>query len=502
MNPQNKTKTARLVLCIELLKTFSEVELNRFFDFLDSTYHNTNKKLCLLFKLLRRYVLNTEIFSEDIQLKIYQDVFVKAKKQKALNLDQKKDLNKLMNNLLTMAEEFITVEQLKRHGDIKYELLFPELINRKQTFLYNRRLKAAEKELDKEEKKGVYYHTKQYKIQVYKSQAFFIDNKLHKEDNYDDLQYYADVKYLLEKLQYHLAKITMLNVHPGKNLDLSSYEACEALFKLPQYKKNPLIQLYLLNIELVLKDDNKTYHLLSGALQKYQTIIPASFLKPFYTNVNNYCARQLSKGNLYFYNNLWQNYKVMHQNNLLVINNSLDIAILKNIITVACRLKEYSWAIKILDENINYVNKNIRESVYNYNKGVIEFAQKNYDEAQYYFVKVRKIDEFHSIDLKVTLLKCFYEIDQHYETSTQQMIDSLRLFFSTTKKLNKKRKTSYKNFVTIFYKLYKFKQIRSKRERRASIEKELPALIDTITNKKLIEQKKWLLEKIEDLKNI
>lgn len=85
----NKLSKNRIVLCIELLKTFSEEELNRFDEFVNSSFFNTNKKLSLLYKKIRRYTLNIDHLTDEVRLKIYQDVYDKAQKQKQLTATQK-----------------------------------------------------------------------------------------------------------------------------------------------------------------------------------------------------------------------------------------------------------------------------------------------------------------------------------------------------------------------------------------------------------------------------
>jgi len=405
----NKTPNTRLVLCVELLKSFTKSELNRFNMFISSPYFSTNNMLVLLLKTLRTYALDEPKFTETIQLKVYQKVYKAGKNQLSIDSLQKKNLNKLLNKLLVLVEEFLIVEELKNNPESKHELLFPALIKRKQMVLYNRRLKGIQKEIANEKKQGVDYHTRQYNLQQHKAQLLYDEDRVVKEDNYDELQYHLDVKYLLEKLRYHLAKITLLKVVKGKNFDLSPFKAIQNLLNLPNYQKNPLIELYLLNIYLVEKYDDKTYQALFSQLKKHLDTIPAEVLKPFYTNLTNYCTVQILRGRSEFGKNLFQIYQDMHAGNLLAREDSISIGLLKNTITAGCQVKAYTWANEILDHYVPYVKSNIRKSVLNYNKGVIMFNQQKYDKALNYLKEVSKIDDTHDIGLRVVILQCFYE---------------------------------------------------------------------------------------------
>lgn len=498
-NDQNKTKTIRQVLVIDLLKTFTEEELNYFDEYINCTYFNSNKNLCKLLQQLRRYALCTETFSEAIQLKVYQQVSGKASQQFSLNLAQKKILNKLLNSLLVLAEDFLVTKCLKTKKDKKYELLFPELIERKQMVLYKRRLNAFEKKLNNEIKQGVEYHNRCYNVQQEKAKLSFINNVLAKEDNYDELQYHADVKYLLQKLQYHLAKITIQRRYVYKIFNHKPFAALQTLLKLPEYESNPLIQLYVLNIQLVEKEEKATFLSLSKLLKEKQAVIPIDFLKPFYTNLTNYCTYQLAKGDFTYYQYLFNIYNDMDEGELLVVDKLIELALLKNMITTACRVNNFDWATEKLIIYINYVSRTIRQSVFEYNQGVIAFNQQKYDLALTHFKKVRKIDDTHDLSLRIVQLQSFYETDTIYETSTQQLLDSLKAFIQQNKKLAKRQKTAYFNFIRIFFKLYKFKDIPDKRGRKIAMEKQLPKLKANLLKFDFIILKQWLLNKIEVL---
>jgi len=497
----NKTPNLRIVLCVELLKSFTKDELKHLSTFIDSPYFNTNKKLCLLLKTLRKYALDVPKFTEGIQLKVYQQVYGAAKNQSSINAAQKKNLNKLLNKLLALVEEFLIAEELKNNADTKHELLFPALTKRKQMVLYNRRLKGIQKELDNEKEKGVIYHTRQYHLQQHKEKLLYDEDKLAKEDNYDELQYHLDVKYLLEKLQYHLAKITLQKVFTGKKFDLAPFKAIQALLELSNYKRNPLIELYQLNINLVEKDDDTTYYALFTKLKKHLDTIPASFLKPFYTNLMNYCTVQILKGRSEFYQNLYQIYQDMHVGDLLVREDSISIGLLKNAITVGCEVKAYTWVNDILAHYIQFVKSNIRKSVLNYNKGIIMFNQQKYDQALNYLKEVSKIDDIHDIGVRVIILKCFYETDSFYEQSTQQSIDSIRAYFINKKKLNEETKISFINFINVLNALYKLKDHRDSQERSKKIKSTLPKLKINMMDEKAMRERQWLLTKISELES-
>jgi len=256
-----------------------------------------------------------------------------------------------------------------------------------------------------------------------------------------------------------------------------------------------------LNIKLLEKEDEDTFIILSKAIANHEHIVPFNLLKTFYTNLTNYCVKQIINGKLSYYKDLFNIYRNMDRSNLLVMDDVINVRLLKNIITNACRVKEYIWAKKMLKKYKNNIQEKIRESVFNYNLGTIAFNQQQYKEALGYFNQVKKIDETHEIGIKITTLKCFYETDLQYEISTQQAIDSRMIYFRKNKKLPVNIRVSYRNFIGIFNKLYKLKNISNQREKCLKLKEMIPKLRDELKQKTPIQRKQWLQDKITALKN-
>jgi len=191
----------------------------------------------------------------------------------------------------------------------------------------------------------------------------------------------------------------------------------------------------------------------------------------------------------------------MHNANLLVKGDSIDVGLLKNIITIACKVNAFNWAVEKLTFYIDYVPKAIRKDVFHYNLGIIAFNQNKYEEVLEHFMLVRKIDDTHDLNLRLVRIQSFYETDNHYENYTQQMTHSLKVYVNDNKKLSNRQKSAYHNFIIIFNKLYKFKDIPNKRTRSIKIQAALPKIKEAVLNFDLIRDKKWLLGKIEALEN-
>jgi len=497
---QNKSQNHRVSIPFQLLKTFTEKELINFEKLLNSGYLSERESLNKLLSILKKRVLHHPSFTSGLQYVVYKELYSKEKIEAKLQPAQSKKLNRFMNELLTAAEKFLMFERIKQTEEHNPLLLFPELINRNQLLLYRKRIKATEKKLSNVKKQGLEYHNQCFYIQKEKARLNFLSNTLAKEDNYDELEYHQDVIYLLLKLRYQLAKATLKRRYAHKNYNDKSFIALKYLINLPKYQQNPLIKLSYLNVKLLESDNESIFKELLNIIKEKQNFIPANFLKPFYTNLTNYCVKQEAKGKLEFTKYTFKIYNSMHEGNLLT-DNTISIGLLKNIITIACRVSEFDWAIDKLAYYISYVPKAIRDDVFKYNSGIIMLNQGNYREALNLFAKVKKINDTYDLGLRVAQLQCFYEAGNCYEIGTTQITESLRVYINTNKKLVTRQKTAYLNFITTFNKIYKFKGILDRNSSEISIKKALPKLKDTLSHYELIREKRWLLQKIEALIN-
>jgi len=477
-----------------LLKSFTKKELEGLQYFTENPYFNTDKDLSALIKPLKKYALSKERFTTDIQLKVYQAVFKDGSgKQKELSKKQKDYLTNKLNALLRLAEQFLMVDAMKDKEQYKFELLYPKLIDKRQTLLFNRHFKRDSKKLDAEKKRGVDYHNMQFKLQSAKLDFYFKEGLITKEDNYEELQYYLDVNYLAEKLKYHLAQVNLRKNFANKEYDFSSFEMIQPLLSYPKYASIPVVKIYLLVIDLVVKQDDYTFHTLLEILIDENATFPKNCLKPFYTILSNYCILQIGSGKLEFHQYLWNVYQQMHVQDLLQKDGFIDLQLLKNVITSSCSVQKLNWALEVIEHYKPYIPQAVRNSAYYYNLGIISFNQCLFDKAHSYFIRVQKIDDAHDIDTRMLLLKCIYEKEQDYSDATIQSFNSAKIFFKRKTSLTESNRKAYINFVTILIEIYKYK-LQENNKRLIDIEKKLNYM-------RHIYYKVWLLCKLEELKD-
>lgn len=432
MPSKMKTKhKKRPFLCIELLNSFSEKEIADLIHFVSCPCFNKDECIGKLLKSLKRYALSEDEFGAETQCIVYEKTFTyKPVPKEVLSKNQRSLLNIKMNTLMHLAEQFLATQAIKENESYKCELLYDTLLKRKQYWLLNRHLKKHKKELGQKKEKDLAYYAHQSKVEQVVFDYLNHSGQLIQEDNLPDLIGSLDIHYLLNKLDLQLTALSMRHIPGKKQYDLSSMAAMTELLDLPQYAEHPLIIIYRANVALMETESDEPYFNLLNLLVQYESLIPISILKGFYTTAVNYCANQIRLTKSDYIRNMFDLYKVMDAKNLLIDNGFISRSNLKNIITAACRVEEFAWAEEAIERYRPYLRRAIRASVCHFNLGVIAFHQKDYDAAHNKFIQVDRIDTIYDINTRILILKCLYESENDYSEPTMQAFRSAHKFFN------------------------------------------------------------------------
>jgi len=316
---ENKKIKSRPFLCLELLNTFSEKEIQSLSHFIACEHFNTDRYVVRLLETLEKYVLKKKVFDNDVQCNVYEKIFTHLPSpQGELNQSQSSLLNQKMNVLMRLAERFLSIEALEENAACKNELLYPVLLKRKQFLTFNRRINQEKKAIKNEAIKGSEYYARCYQMEWGILDYLNYSDKLHKEDNLSNTICNLDMYYLINRLSLHLTAWSLKKVSDKKEYDFSAMEAAEQLLCLPGYANQPMIMLYLANIELMKTQSVATYQNLLNLLEKHTTVIHPSKLKDFYVTIISFCIAKINEGALEYERNMFEIFQVMHEKNLLL----------------------------------------------------------------------------------------------------------------------------------------------------------------------------------------
>jgi len=479
-------------LLIELLNSFTKQELSNFIEFSDCRYHNTDQHATILLKFLRDKVIFKSEFDEILQCKAFKKVFPKKPKpSQKLTKTQKSFLLAKLNVLIRLAENFLCYNDLTNNAAIKNELLLKQLLEKNQIALFKRTITKEKKIAEENTSKTMGDYNHYYNLEIYFLEYLHREGRLTKEDNLNELNKNLDINYILNKLNIHITSLSLLNFSM-KNYNFNIYEDIKILLNKSMYTNEPLINAVTLSSNLLETNDNLYYIKLIELLDAKSKSFSIDDLKSFYTIANNFCSKKIKEGYKIYYQNVFDLYQKMDENDLIIVNNYIPMGVLKNITTTACKVEKFEWAIQMIEKYKSFINKEFRFSVYHFNSGVVSFYQNNYKTALNHFIKVNNFNLGYDIDCRMMILKCHYELDTEYDERTMRVFVIAERFIKANKKLISKDKKAYKNFIRILLNVYRVKHKAS----RMTIE----SLLSKIEKAEFISDKKWLLEKIEGLK--
>jgi len=491
-NLENKNRKKRPFLLIELLNSFSAKELEGFRHFVSCKYFNSDKYTVALIEILLKNVVGKKEFNVAEQRIAYQHTFPgKPSPKEELNQKEKSLLIVKMNVLTRLAELFLCHEGLLKNKACKTELLYKELLDRNQFWLFNRQVKKDKKVIENQEVKGLEHYAHELKVEFgilnYTDRA----GLLGKQDNLKELNTSLDIHYLLNKLGLHITALLQNFFYVGKSPDLESINHLSNLLKQPVYADHPLIKIYQMTIKLLNTNDENTYTELLNLLDKYTSLISMEDLYDFYVLVLNFCTLQIRRGNLEYYQNCLELYQIMDSKNIFVRGDTISPQRLRNIIVLGCYLKDFDWASEILLKYRQKVKKTYQKSVYHFNLGLINFYKEKYKEAVKNFIRVDNFDLSYDTDCRIMLLQCHYELDEEYDERTMQIFRMAEKYIQKKQTLTLNMKKRYLNFIRPLMSLYRFRHGIGKMT--------LERIKEKLEKQDINKDKRWLLGKIEAL---
>jgi len=211
--------------------------------------------------------------------------------------------------------------------------------------------------------------------------------------------------------------------------------------------------------------------------------------KLIYSHMIGLCIALIVRKNLTKYNiTLFDLYNKAIENGYMhELNGYIEQRTYKNIIRCALNNEEFDWVLLNLKNAKKYIISYEFEDSLNYNKAVYFYYLKKYDNALKYFSLVPYDNLYYSLDLRVFMLRIYYETE---ETELLFfLIDSFRAFLKRNNNYSKTIIQSVRHFINGVKRLASIHQ-RDK--------KKLIALREKFEKLNPVVEKKWFLEQIND----
>lgn len=474
---------------ITVLKSYSKDEIKEFEKFLDSPFFGCGKFVLKFFKvLIKHYPVFRE---EDIKKeKIFGIVYKDKKYNDAL-------ARRIISDLIRFSEEYMTYKNFKRNDIFRSSCSLNELRIRNLGNLFRLRSEALLKKIESSEIVDPYLILESYfiNIELGEYRRFIRDEKMHesfKMANEDFIVFFLKVFNSNLHRSYsfpnEIKSTDVLSNSFEKRFDYDGFMNDIDGYKI---KYSPYLKMirYCHNINIDFEDRdscgklNDLINNNSGYFTNFELFEIYISLVTFYNYQNEKYSNMYLNEIFVIYN------KILRQKLFQVTSNPLQLSFCRRYIGL-CLLKCDTESIKKFREDY-YTDfpELYRQDLSDYCDSFYFFDKKSFESSLTAAAKVNIDKELFKKDIKVLKIKNYYELD--YFDSVYSEIDNLKHFLSDSETIIPDNLKKSRNFIKYISSVMRYK------EKRSGVD--LFVLKKEIEKEKLVIEKKWLLEKIDEL---
>lgn len=465
---------------ISILKTFSAREVTDFERLVNSPFFNVNADVSALFGLLKKQF--PDLDEKKLEKKtIFKNLF----SGKRYN-EQK--LRYVMTDLTRLLEEYLIQMQFSENEMLKKHLLLQSLNERDLDKYFLQQIADAYSIQNKTPFRHSVYYERQAMLE--EDSYSFTSRKENRsiDSSLQSLVDNIDIHYITKKLKYSCEIINRMNVVKVE-YNISFLDNTLEFLKQNSFSHVPAIMVYFQVLLTLRESENeKHYSKLKTLLAQHIDKFPNAELRDIYGFVQNYCIRQINLGNNNYLRELFENYKILLNKEIIIENGSLAQFDFKNIVTIALRLDEFKWTENFIQKYSPLLSADFRKNAINYNLARLHYSKKQYRDALRLLLAVEFTDVYYHLDSKSLLLRIYYELEDWEPLLS--LFNTFKIYLKRNKLISEYQRSTYTNLVKFVRKLTRIKM-----GSKLPLEK----VKQEIEQVKQIADLTWLQNKVEEL---
>lgn len=472
------------------LLIFNEKERRELKKFVESPFFNTNKSLIRLYKWLKKHIESKQQppSKHMAYLRTFTD---KSAPSNPLNPAELQALNVVLSKLTQLVFKYLTWKKLEENEAYKQHLLLQSFLDNNAPELFRLHFTKIYSQNKTQKISGETYYNRHLLEYDFSRWNLLQKHNIQQKDNLQAVSDNLALYYLVQQLELGCEMLSFGRAYKT----LYDYDALTHALQtahLPQFRDHALVEIYRTAV-LILKDEQTThFEQLKCLLNIHEHQVARRVLNHMYILATNFCTRRIIAGQTEYLQELFQIYQLMSEKNLLMEGDYIPVGKMKNIISVACQLRHFDWIRQLIEDSRLLIAPHFRDSVYDFGIGLIYFYKGNLRKAISHLIRVDDIDINYHLSGRFVLMKAYYDLDEDYSERTEQIFKSFIAYIKHNKVISTVNKEGYTNFTKTLISLYRIKHMVGKRS--------LEVVENRLHNYSRVSDKKWLLEKIEELK--
>jgi len=468
-----------------LLKSIDKSKFKKLIDFSKNPYFNTNDKVILLVKYITKYAPDFE-----------HEALLKAKCFKAIfprETFNDSKLRKVMSRSFKLIEQFVLYQEIEQKEYLQEAILTRYYRANNIESLFVQKAKSWEQKLDSlriEEQYFQQYEFSYEQANMLSEQVLKNMNKQGKIEYYNKIQetinslqhfFFFRILYLYSTLQVYAFSI---NIATPKEEMLSFVQQINE----DVLKEHPFILFYYKTLLMLIHEDNdEHYQTLQKRVKNYAFEEKDKFfIEQLYKTLELYCIRKIKKGEDEYYEELFGLYMYELEHNLTFIEGDFMPVKYRNIVAAGLKVNQFDKVKEFIQTYSPQLPKELSEGLSNYSMALLHLHQKKYKNALEFLHQVdTKGDLILKINIKRILIMIYYELNEIDVLDSS--MNAFRTSMSRDEHVSNHRKTTNQNFINILYRLIN--------TQLNDLEK-LHRIKSELESEKIIEEREWLLEKV------
>jgi len=461
---------------IKILRTCSKKEFRDLHKWLASPMHNQRKDVARLFGYIMEdnHLYNDSFLEKEAAYKwvFPKEVFDDAKMRQTMHFTTK------------CVEEFLIYRELLDDPVNARIALAKTLRKRKLSKPFEKQLRETQKVQKSQDFRNGQFLRNEYFIQQEQYYYFSGINRL--EFNLQEMADALDSMYIADKLRQSC--LMLANVYKKQEYEIGMLDDVLKVVKTKDFLNIPAIAIYYYSyMAQTNKEDESHFLNLKHELTEHGQLFPDSEIRDIYLLAINYCIGRINAGIPQYLREAFELFREGLEQKFLLDEGALSRYTFINVVTIGTNLKEFDWIEFFISDYQKYIEEKYRENIVSYSLGRLHFFRKEYDKAMRLFSQVEYDDILMNLNAKVMQVQMFYE--QEELDVLESLLESMRTYL-VRKKVIGYHRSNYKNLIRFTKKLIKVNPFSKtqKDKLKTEVEEATP-----------LTEKKWLLEKLENL---
>ncbi|MBL7815236.1 MAG: hypothetical protein JNL70_09505 [Saprospiraceae bacterium] len=463
---------------LQLIKSLDRRDIQRIGKFVHSPFFNTRDDVRRLFDYIEKN-LDTPVANLRKE-KAFSYIFPKEK------VYDGQKLLYAMSFLLQNIRRYLLIDAFENDDLEGQKYLLQAFRVRSLNRFFEKGLKEAREQAQKQPLRHAYFHHSQYRLLVeeYEFQhRYKRASDLKLQESSDELMYF----YIADMLRQACAAMALRVVAEKNEYETPLLEAALHIIKEKNLTQLPAIGAYYYAYLALKSEDTEggIFQSLKAILVNQWQAFPTAELRDLYLVAINYCIRRINRGIKEYEQESLSLYKFGLEQSILFENNTLTAYTYFNILNASLKVGEYAWGKQFLDDYKGYLLESERENVYSYCMANFHFRQKNYETAMLLLQKITLREVLFNLDARRMLMRIYYDFAEW--AALNSLLVSTKTYIDRQKNMGYGRE-HYLNLIVFLKKMLKI-DIKDPKARSL--------LKGEIEAEKAVAEKEWLLEKLK-----